>query len=163
LEGRPEYEAEKKRSRQLNMAALAQMVRKKHEGHIILLFPSGTRYRPGQEDTRRGLPEVDSYLRAFDYVLPIGIGGNILRINPEGTMAEDFVVPDVMVLQPGQIMDARKFRESVRQGLTAGPEAKQRVADRVMEILMELHRSAKAYRRAFLPPNHPADVDGVLF
>src|SRR5690606_33674 len=40
LEGTDEWALEKKRSRQINMAALQQMVRKKHEGHIILLFPS---------------------------------------------------------------------------------------------------------------------------
>jgi len=161
LEGRPEYETEKKRSRQINMASLAQMVRKKHEGHIILLFPSGTRYRPGIEETRRGLPEVDSYLRAFDYALPIGIGGNILRVNPQGTMADDFVTPDVVILQAGQVFEAGALRAEVRKTLPAGVDAKQATSDRVMEILMGLHKKAKVKRKSLLPPGHPPDDDGV--
>lgn len=161
LEGKPEYEAEKKRSRNINMASLAQMVRKKHEGHLILLFPSGTRYRPGIEETRRGLPEVDSYLRAFDYALPIAIGGNILRVNPEGTMADDFVTPDVMIFQPGDVIEAGSLREQVRQNLAPGVDPKQATSDRVMEMLMDLHKVAKAKRLPLLSPDHPADDDGV--
>ena len=161
LEGKPEYEAEKKRSRHINMASLAQMVRKKHEGHLILLFPSGTRYRPGNEETRRGLPEVDSYLRAFDYALPIAIGGNILRVNPQGTMADDFVTPDVMILQAGQVFEAGSFREQVRQNLAPGVDPKQATSDRIMDMLMDLHKVAKTKRLPLLPPNHPEDDDGV--
>ncbi len=160
LEGTADYEAEAKRSRALNMASLHAMVRMKHEGHIILLFPSGTRYRPGHEDTRKGLPEVDSYLRGFDYVLPIGIAGNILRVNPSGNMADDFVVPDVGVLKAGDIIDSAQFRSQVRSTLPQGGDVKQAAADKVMEVLKELHMEARAIRQPFLPPGHPGDDDG---
>lgn len=161
LEGTDEWALEKKRSRQINMAALQQMVRKKHEGHIILLFPSGTRYRPGAEETRRGLPEVDSYLRAFDYILPIGIAGNNLRLNPEGTMAEDYAIRDVVILRAGEIQEAAAFREAARRGLLPEEDPKQRSADRVMELLMDLHRQAKILRAPLLPAGHPPDDDNI--
>lgn len=161
LEGSPAWAEEKKRSRAINMAALQQMVRRKHEGNIILLFPSGTRYRPGDPEGRKGLPEVDSYLRAFDYVLSIGIAGNVLRVNGEGSMAEDFVVPDVLVFLAGQVGEAARIREEVRKGLRPEQEPKQAVADAIMAELMSLHKEAKKIRSAHLPMNHPPDDDGV--
>lgn len=161
LEGTETWAEEKRRARAINMAALQQMVRKKHEGKIILLFPSGTRYRPGAEETRKGLPEVDSYLRAFDYVLPIGIAGNILRVNGNATMADDFVVPDVVIFQAGQVQEASQVRSTVRQSTNDSQDPKQAVADTIMAELLDLHRQAKRLRAPLLPPNHPADDDFV--
>ena len=42
-----------------------KVIELKKQGKIILVFPSGTRYRPGCPDTKRGLREIDSYLRLF--------------------------------------------------------------------------------------------------
>ncbi len=139
------------------------MVRRKHDGYIILLFRSGTRYRPGNEATRRGLPEVDSYLRAFDYVLPVGISGNILRVNQEGTMADDFITEDVVVFSAGTISSAEDYRKRAREA--ASPEApaaevKQATADLVMAELKSLHFQARSLRSVHLPTNHPPDEDG---
>jgi glycerol-3-phosphate O-acyltransferase len=162
-EGTEQWAIEKKKSRKINMAALHEMVRRKHDGDIILLFPSGTRYRPGDEASRRGLPEVDSYLRAFDYVLPIGVSGNILRVNQQGTMAEDFVTEDVVIYKTGTITPAEDYRTKARETVPTGAESaevKQRAADLVMESLKDLHLQARTLRLPLLPENHPPDEDG---
>ena len=74
---------EEKKARKINFAAMRAMDECKRRGQVILVFPSGTRYRPGEPDTKKGLKEIDSYLRLFDIVLPVSINGNCLRINPE--------------------------------------------------------------------------------
>lgn len=150
FEGRPEYEKERSFSRKINMAALHEMVRQKHAGKIILLFPSGTRYRPGEDKTRKGLAEVDSYIKGFDYMLPIGIAGNTLRINTQGEMSEDYVINDCMIFQAGQVLDAKHWREEIRTGMPEDAEPKQFVSDKVMELLAELHEQAETLRHVRL-------------
>lgn len=154
LEGSENYAAERTLSRRINMAALHEMVRQKHAGRIILLFPSGTRYRPGVEETRRGLAEVDSYIKGFDYILPIAIAGNTLRINLQGSMSEDYVHKDCMILKAGKVKVARDWRNSVRGEAPEGADIKQFVADKVMELLARLHDEAEEYRRGKLPPEY---------
>jgi glycerol-3-phosphate O-acyltransferase len=136
------------RARAINRAALHAMVRKKHEGHIILVFPAGTRYRPGDESTRRGLREIDSYVKSFDHILFVGIAGNCLRINPQGAMLEDYPAEDAMVFYcDEQITESKVFRSGIdAQPLAAGEDAKQRVSDTVMKRLDQLHQKAERIR-----------------
>ena len=90
-----ELKAEEQKARKINFAAMRAMDACKKRGQMILVFPSGTRYRPGKPETKRGLREIDSYLRLFDYMLLVGINGNCLRINPENPddMLEDILEP----------------------------------------------------------------------
>ena len=134
-----------KRARAINMAALHHMVRQKHAGHIILVFPSGTRYRPGDEDTRRGLREMDSYIKSFDNLLLVGIAGNTLPINIEGAqMGDDAPIKDLIVFQASPVTNAHEFRSSVK--VSPGEDPKQAVADAVMARLTTLHQAAEAVR-----------------
>ncbi len=158
LEGSEAYEAERSKSRKINMAALHEMVRQKHAGKIILLFPSGTRYRPGVEETRRGLAEVDSYIKGFDYILPIGIAGNTLRINTSGSMSEDYIQKDCMVFAAAEVHDAKEWRNGIREKAPEGTDSKQFVADAVMKWLSDLHNEAEDYRQKHLPEGYPDSV-----
>ncbi|MFP4510613.1 MAG: 1-acyl-sn-glycerol-3-phosphate acyltransferase [Spirochaetaceae bacterium] len=140
------FEREKRRSREINMSALREMVRKKNSGHIILVFPAGTRYRPENPDTARGLPEIDGYLKQFDNILPVGIGGNLLLVNPSNDMSEDYVNEDIMVVKAGAVIAARAFREQHRATCPEGKDPKQHVVDRLMERLSSIHSEIEAYR-----------------
>ena len=93
-----DLKAEELKARKINFAAMRAMDACKKRGQMILVFPSGTRYRPGKPETKRGLREIDSYLRLFDYMLLVGINGNCLRINPDNPddMLED-------ILEPGKV------------------------------------------------------------
>jgi glycerol-3-phosphate O-acyltransferase len=130
---------ERRKSNIINRAALHEMIRRKHEGHIILVFPAGTRYRPGKPDTKRGLKEIDSYIKAFDYMVFIGSGGNVLRINPTGDMAEDVLAKDTVIFKIGPVLDCQEFRSRVRTNLPADADPKQFTVNRVMEELEKLH------------------------
>lgn len=134
------------RSREINMAATRHMIRLKHEGKIILLFPSGTRYRPGQPDTKRGVKEVDSYLKLFDHAVMIGIAGNILRLNPSGDMSMDLAARDVITLNVTAPFECDSLRDPARAETPHGVDPKQHVADVVMERLEAVHDEAVAER-----------------
>ncbi|MFP4484310.1 MAG: 1-acyl-sn-glycerol-3-phosphate acyltransferase [Spirochaetaceae bacterium] len=142
---------EERRAKQINNAALHHMVRLKHEGHLILVFPTGTRYRPAQPETGRVLPVVDSYIKSFDNMVMIGIAGNILRVAEEGVMTSDRVARDVVVYNVGEVVDCRSFRDEIRSAEKTGAAAKAAVASVVQERLKRLHDDADAIRRQYLP------------
>lgn len=151
VEESDQYDDERKMSRAINRAALREMIRAKHAGHPILVFPAGTRYRPGVPESKQGLPEIDSYIKSFDHMLLIGIAGNVLQVDPEGNMEADTPTQDVIVYTMGEIIESKKFRAAARQEAgfdkhASGPEPKRRVVDRVMERLDELHEEAEAER-----------------
>jgi glycerol-3-phosphate O-acyltransferase len=138
--------AERAKSNAINRAALHEMVRCKHEGHIILVFPAGTRYRPDKPDTKRGLKEIDSYVKAFDYMVFIGSGGNLLRINPNGDMSEDILAEDTVIFKIGPVVGCQEFRSHAREAAAEGSDAKRFTVDRVMEELEKLHKEIEAIR-----------------
>ncbi len=137
---------ERKKSNVINRAALHEMIRCKHSGNIILVFPSGTRYRPGKPDTKRGLKEIDSYIKVFDYMVFIGSGGNILRIHPSGEMAEDLLVQDRVVFKVSPVMDCQEFRDRARAEAPADADHKLFTVQRVMEELDKLHIEVRKIR-----------------
>lgn len=147
-----ELRGERLRSSHINMAATRQMIRLKHEGRIVLVFPSGTRYREGQPDTKRGVKEVDSYLKLFDYAVVVGIAGNVLRIHPDGDMSKDLATRDLVLLNVSQPFNCREFRETTRANTPRDRDPKQQVADRVMEELEKVHEETEAERRRRLSP-----------
>jgi glycerol-3-phosphate O-acyltransferase len=142
---------ERKRSNIINRAALHQMIRCKHSGNMILVFPSGTRYRPEKPETKRGLKEIDSYIRVFDYAVFIGIGGNILRINPSGEMEEDILSRDTVMFKISPVISCEDFRAAVREKTSPDSDQKQIVADRVMEELQILHDDIEKVREPKTP------------
>jgi acyltransferase-like protein len=141
---------ERKRSLELNMAATRQMIRLKHTGKMILVFPSGTRYRPGKPDTKRGVKEVDSYIKSFDTVIFIGIAGNSLSIHPTGDMSKDLCTRDVMIMKVSEPISCEEFRSTARESVPEGTDPKQHVADTVMARLEEIHASAEQIRQQHL-------------
>lgn len=142
-----DLKAEEQKARKINFAAMRAMDACKKRGQMILVFPSGTRYRPGKPETKRGLREIDSYLRLFDYMLLVGINGNCLRINPENPddMLEDILEPGKVTLTAYPVLDCKNFREAVLSALPADePDPKQKTVDKVMQILDEIHNQVES-------------------
>ena len=136
--------AEEQKARKINFAAMRAMDGCKKRGQVILVFPSGTRYRPGKPETKRGLREIDSYLRLFDLLLPVSINGNVLRLNPDEpeNMIMDLVTPDVITLTAGKMIECKPFRNKILETVPADhPDPKQVTVDSVMEIIEKLHNS----------------------
>lgn len=141
-----EIKAEEQKARKINLAAMHAMDTCKRRGEVILVFPSGTRYRPGHPETKKGLREIDSYLRMFDIVLLISINGNILELRDDD-MLNDVVGPDKMVISASPVIDCKSFRKDYLATLPADePDPKQKMIDHVMEILEAQHNRVEAER-----------------
>lgn len=133
---------EEKRARKINFAAMRAMDDCKKRGQVILVFPSGTRYRPGKPETKKGLREIDSYLRLFNMILLVAKNGQCLRIDSENAndMLADWIVEDTVTLTGQLVTDSKKWRQDILDSLPADdPDPKQKTVDRVMEILEEMH------------------------
>jgi glycerol-3-phosphate O-acyltransferase len=144
-----EMAAEEQRARKINFAAMRAMDGCKKRGQVILVFPSGTRYRPGKPETKRGLREIDSYLRLFDCMILVSINGNALRINPESPddMLSDICEPDTVTLTASPVINCKQFRNEVLAKVPADdPDPKQKTIDHVMEVLDEIHNEVEKQR-----------------
>ncbi|HUX11618.1 MAG TPA: 1-acyl-sn-glycerol-3-phosphate acyltransferase [Spirochaetia bacterium] len=148
IEDSDQLARERKTSNAINRAALHEMVRQKHSGKLILVFPAGTRYRPGVESTKRGVREIDSYIKSFHYMIMVGIAGNVLRISASEAMSDDLITEDVMVYRISPVIPCHDYRRHTRTSASASSEkiAKQHVADTVMSDLEKLHDEAEALR-----------------
>jgi len=140
---------EEKKARKINMAAMHAMDNCKKRGQAILVFPSGTRYRPGKPETKKGLREIDSYLRLFDVMILVSINGNCLRINPDcpEDMIMDLVEKDKLLISASPVINCRDFRKEILDKLPADdPDQKQKTVDRVMELLQQQHDEVEKIR-----------------
>ena len=143
-----EAKEEEMKARKINLAAMHAMDDCQRRGEVILVFPSGTRYRPGHPETKRGLKEIDSYLRLFDVAILVSINGSILQIQ-EGKedMLSDIVVQDKVVITASPVINCKQFRKDYLATLPADEaDPKQKVIDRVMQILEEQHDKVEETR-----------------
>ncbi|MBO6176247.1 MAG: 1-acyl-sn-glycerol-3-phosphate acyltransferase [Treponema sp.] len=139
-----EAKAEEQKARKINMAAMRAMTECKKRGEVILVFPSGTRYRPGHPETKRGLKEIDSYLRLFDVVLLVTINGSILEIQDEN-MLNDLCAPAVTIFGAHEVIECKPFRDQYLASLPADESnPKQKMIDHVMELLEKQHNEIES-------------------
>ncbi|MDR0720802.1 MAG: 1-acyl-sn-glycerol-3-phosphate acyltransferase [Treponema sp.] len=145
------------RSNAINRAAMKALLDIKTKGRIILIFPSGTRYRPWDPATKRGVREIDSYVKSFDYFCPVAINGEVLHVRP-GDMMEDSVSRDLILVTAGPVKSCAEFRETVRKDADAADggavDKKQAVVDAIMAVLEEMHNAAEI-KRELLLKNQP--------
>lgn len=144
-----EKKEEEQKARKINMAAMRAMDDCKKRGQVILVFPSGTRYRPGHSETKRGLKEIDSYLRLFDIALFVSINGSVLQMQPghEEDMLSDLCVRDKVVFTASKVIECKKYRKEFLDSLPADCEdQKQAMIDHVMEVLEKQHEETEKTR-----------------
>jgi glycerol-3-phosphate O-acyltransferase len=138
-------EAERRRAR-INIAALKTLMSLRREGRLVLVFPSGTRYRPWDPSTGRGLKEIDTYIKYYSSMVLVAVNGNTLLPNPDGGMDEDFPVKDVVRYTVSPVLKCSEFRKEALRARPGEDDAKQVVADRVMAALAALHTEAEKAR-----------------
>ncbi|MCL2602338.1 MAG: 1-acyl-sn-glycerol-3-phosphate acyltransferase [Treponema sp.] len=145
-----DYEKEKAeiaRSTAINRAAMKALNDLKTKGRLILIFPSGTRYRPGDPSTKRGVREIDSYIKSFDYLCFVGINGIVLHVG-QGDMLEDPVSQDVVRLSVSPVVSCAEFRSAARN--SDAEDKKRAVADAIMVELEKMHIAGEEQRKRFL-------------
>jgi glycerol-3-phosphate O-acyltransferase len=155
---RPEDEAQRAeimRDKAINLAATKKLLEVKRQKKIVLCFPSGTRYRPWDPQTKRGVREIDSYIKIFDWFCPVALNGEVLHVR-QGDMMDDSVSRDLVRVTVGPMRNSRDFRGAVRASLASKAAAdpdfdlKQPVVDALMAELDTLHAGAEEKRQALL-------------
>ncbi|MBQ3670793.1 MAG: 1-acyl-sn-glycerol-3-phosphate acyltransferase [Treponema sp.] len=145
-----EKKQEEKRAHTINLAAMRAMDKCKRNGEVILVFPAGTRYRPGHPETKRGLREIDSYLRMFDVAILVTINGTCLKIdmnNPDD-MLSDILEPAVQIFAASPVIECKSFRKEYMATLDETCEdPKQAIIDHLMEKFDEQHKEIEHHGR----------------
>ncbi|MEI6875967.1 MAG: 1-acyl-sn-glycerol-3-phosphate acyltransferase [Spirochaetota bacterium] len=141
-----ELVAEIMRSVTVNRMSMKKLAEIKTQGRLVLVFPSGTRYRPWDPDTRKGVREIDSYVKSFSKMCFVSLNGNILRLNPSGEMTEDLLCRDKVVIDIGEMTNCDEFRARVKHEHHLHEDKKQAVADEIMAGLKRLHDAIEETR-----------------
>ncbi len=134
------------RSNAINRAAMKELDRVKKSGKLVLVFPAGTRFRPWAPESKKGVREIDSYVKSFDYLCMVSINGSVLRIQ-KGDMAEDLVCQDTMILEASPVLSCAEFRDAARSAVPDAEDKKQVVVDYIMSRLEEMHQKNVALER----------------
>jgi 1-acyl-sn-glycerol-3-phosphate acyltransferase len=132
-----ELVAEVMRSTSVNRAAMKSLAELKKQGNLVLVFPSGTRFRPWDPSSKKGVREIDSYVRSFSKMCFVAINGN---------MEDDVVCEDRVVYTASPVVDCTAFREQVKHEHSFREDKKQAVADEIMLQLERLHESTEKDR-----------------
>lgn len=132
-------EEETKKARLINLASMRLMEEFRSNGRVVVVFPTGTRYRPGKPETKKALREIDSYIRTSDYMLLLSINGNCLEISKSGDMTQDIVKEDKIILQASEVIECKSFRENIISKLDDKADKKQSVVDEIMLRLEKMH------------------------
>jgi hypothetical protein len=144
------HEHERRRAR-INIAGLKALNTLRREGRLILVFPSGTRYKPWDPSTARGLKEIDTYIKFYSHMVTVAINGNTLLPNPAGSMDEDFIRRDVVQYTVSPVMKCSDFRrEALHESTEEDESRKQRVVDALMAALSRQHAETEKGRQALL-------------
>ena len=150
--------AELIRSNSINRAAMKVLNELKTQGRLVLVFPSGTRFRPWDPSSKKGVREVDSYIKSFDYMCLVAINGVVLHVR-EGEMTEDGVSKDVVRISVGPVLSCPEFRSKIRDELDTSDseslreekkEKKQAVVDAIMDELEKMHIEGEKKRKELL-------------
>ncbi|MHB0854420.1 MAG: 1-acyl-sn-glycerol-3-phosphate acyltransferase [Rectinema subterraneum] len=132
-----------KRSISINHAAMKALSAAKESGKLILVFPAGTRYRPWDPSSKRGVREIASYIKSFSKFCLVSVNGNILRINPSGDMEDDILQKDRVIYNVSPVHDSKEFLASVKYDLHFRDDKKQAIVDTIMDLLDAMHKETE--------------------
>ncbi|MDR1587582.1 MAG: 1-acyl-sn-glycerol-3-phosphate acyltransferase [Treponema sp.] len=143
--------AEIVRGNGINRAAMRTLNDIKVKGRIVLVFPSGTRYRSWDPSTKKGVREIDSYIRSFDYMCCVALNGEILHVQ-QTDMMNDAVGKDIVRITAGPVLSCTEFRDKARAAADAAglEDKKQAAVDAIMVELEKMHIAAEEKRQRLL-------------
>ncbi len=151
----PEKDEELKLARRINHASMRALSQAKTSGKIIIVFPAGTRYRPGRPETKRGVREMHTYIKTFDSMVLMSINGNTLHVTSDGDMIDDQAHRDVILYGVGPVINCTEFRRKAEEKCPEGSDPKQFTVDQVMAGPDELHEHNEPLRQTLLAKIQP--------
>lgn len=138
----PEEADKRKTAKKINIAAQRKLRQLRREGHIVLLYPTGTRTRSDIPETARALEETGAYLRMFDNLCFMNVSGNTLPPSLSNQLATEFPHYDVVKFIVGPVIKTETWLQSANAGFDQkgkpNSERKQYLADLVMEEINKL-------------------------
>jgi hypothetical protein len=138
--------AEMMRSSSINRAAMKALGEAKRTGKLVLVFPAGTRFRPWDPASKRGVREIASYLKSFSKFCLVAVNGNILRLNPSGEMSEDILHKDRLVFTASPVIDGAEFVDRMKRDHHFREDKKQAMVDHIMSELDRMHEEVEKSR-----------------
>ncbi len=126
----------------VNMAAHRVVHKLRHEGRVFALFPTGTRIRPGDTSTTRAIPETDTWLKSFEYMLLGYIDGCTLPVSRDQDMTRETPVLNRITISFDEVLTTDDWR---RQAIGRFPGFSQRAATAaaIMDDILRLQETAK--------------------
>lgn len=123
----------------INKAAQRKIAELQRQGKVFLLYPTGTRTRPGVPRTHQGLREIYNYLRKFEYFVCCGIRGNILPPRDDVDMIDEFPRRDTVVYSFGKVRNVSEWlSEFTARQPAPDSDRKQFVVDAIMDEIYSL-------------------------
>lgn len=123
----------------INKASQKTIGAMQNDGHIFLIYPTGTRSRMNDPRTHGGIREIYNYIRKFDYFLCCGISGLILPARDDVPMIGEYPRKDEVVYSFGPVHKTEKYLAELESGISdAETDKKQFVVDRVMDEIYSL-------------------------
>ena len=141
-----ELEETRKISVPINHAAMREMIKRKKNGRIILVFPAGTRYRSWDPESRKGVREIHSYIKTFDNMVFIACNGNILPPIKNEEMALEELQKDLLIYTCSPIVKCSDFKKQAEANTPSGQDKKSFVVDSIMAKLFEMHDKVEPAR-----------------
>ena len=94
----------------INIAAHRVIHDLRDKGRVFALFPTGTRIRPGDTSTTRAVPETDSYLKSFEYMMLANIQGCTLPVSRDQDLTRETPRLDRVIFSFGEVLETEKWR-----------------------------------------------------
>lgn len=133
-------EEEKKEIFAINRSAQKWLRVNKKQGYMFLIFPTGTRTREWEPETKKGIRESFNYLKNFDYFCTLSIEGNTMPVAKSGSMLDDKCVEDKIVYTFGRVRSTNDFiAEKLTQLGKNVNDFKQAIVDELMKLIYSVH------------------------
>ncbi|MBP7551803.1 MAG: 1-acyl-sn-glycerol-3-phosphate acyltransferase [Spirochaetes bacterium] len=154
MEGNEQFSKELDFAKKINLRSARKIMELRNKGNIFIMYPSGTRYRPWDPDSKKGIKETMGYLNYFDYFCCCSINGNNMPPKEHEDMTKEPFVKDVLVFNFGEIKSAKDYMSSILATNNINPDDKELVkqftVDKIMEEIDVLHNEAEKYRIKFI-------------
>lgn len=139
-------------AKKINIRATRMVRELRNKGNIFVLYPAGTRYRPWNQDTKKGLPMAFSYMNSFDYFVCCSINGNNMPPKEHEDMTREHFIQDVVTFNFGEVKSTKEFIEEHSANAQAEDKeaVRQHVVDEVMNEIDLLHEKAEEYRKDYV-------------
>lgn len=95
---------------QINLAALRAIHKLRYQGWVFALFPGGTRIRPQDASTREAIPETDSYLKHFTFMVLGRIDGCTLPVSRDHDLTHETPTLNQVRFTFGAVRQTRDWR-----------------------------------------------------